>query len=74
MYGKIEILETEHQDLCVYLSNPDLYKNNGDEIVEAKTRLQELEKEIKNAYDRWEHLEGVNAHTLVKSHKICTDG
>ena len=61
--GKIEILETEHEDLCTCLSNPDLYKNNGDEIVVAKTRLQELEKEIKNAYDRWEKLEAVNANT-----------
>ena len=57
IYEKIDALETAHKDLCARLSDPDLYKNNADEIAAMKNRLHALEKEIKWAHDRWEALE-----------------
>ena len=60
LYGDIAALEEEHGDLCARLSDPELYKGNGDEIAVAKRRLDTLEKEIQNAYDRWERLEALN--------------
>jgi ABC transport system ATP-binding/permease protein len=63
LYEKIEALETEHEDLCSLLSDPDLYKKAGDEIARTNNRLQVLVKEIEQAHQRWEALEAKNSNS-----------
>jgi len=52
----IEILEAEQQQLHETMANPDFYKK-GTEIAAVAARLEELRKQLKNAYARWQTLE-----------------
>lgn len=61
LYDAIDALETEHGELYARLSDPELYKNSGDDIAQVKHRLQALEKEIETAYRRWETLEAIKS-------------
>ncbi|MFQ5559682.1 MAG: ATP-binding cassette domain-containing protein [Nitrospinota bacterium] len=56
---KIEMLEREQGKIYAELANPDFYKNAGKEVSQANSRLQEIEKELKEVYSRWEDLESV---------------
>jgi len=53
----IEKLEAEKRTLFDTLSDPALYKSAGDEVAGHKARLEELERDLKQAYARWELLE-----------------
>ena len=53
----IEELEAEKRTLFDTLSDPALYKSAGDEVAGYKARLDELERDLKQAYARWELLE-----------------
>ena len=53
----IEDLETRKQKLFVAMGDPDLYKTAGTEVARLQTGLDELERELKAAYGRWELLE-----------------
>jgi ATP-binding cassette subfamily F protein uup len=53
----IEELEAEKRALFETLSDPALYKGAGDEISGYKARLDELERDLEQAYARWERLE-----------------
>jgi ATP-binding cassette subfamily F protein uup len=55
----IESLEAERHRLYEILAAPDFYRNEGSRIPETKTRIGELEKEITEAYERWEFLEAI---------------
>ncbi|MBI4826426.1 MAG: ATP-binding cassette domain-containing protein [Nitrospirae bacterium] len=55
----IESLETEHSKLYESLADPELYKQDGSRIPEIKVRVSEIEKEIAEAYKRWEVLEAI---------------
>lgn len=55
----IESLETELAGLNQSLADPELYKQAGSRIPEIKTRISEIEKEISEAYKRWEILEAI---------------
>ena len=55
----IERLEAEKSTLFETLSDPDLYKSAGDEVSGYKARLDELERDLKQAYGRWEELEAL---------------
>ncbi|MEW6715566.1 MAG: ATP-binding cassette domain-containing protein, partial [Nitrospirota bacterium] len=55
----IESLETERNGLYESLSNPEFYKQKGGRMPEIKARIEELEKEIAEAYERWEVLEAI---------------
>jgi ATP-binding cassette subfamily F protein uup len=52
----IETLEAEQQQLHDAMANPDFYKK-GQEIAAVAARLEELRKQLKNAYARWQTLE-----------------
>ncbi len=52
----IETLEAEQQQLHDAMANPDFYKK-GPEIAAVAARLEELRKQLKNAYARWQTLE-----------------
>lgn len=57
--GKIEALEAEQQALYAKMSDPDFYRQGGQAAAEAKTRVDEIEAELKEMYLRWEELEAV---------------
>ncbi len=52
----IETLETEQQQLHDAVANPDFYKK-GQEIAAVTARLEELRKQLEDAYTRWQILE-----------------
>jgi ATP-binding cassette subfamily F protein uup len=55
----IESLEAERNGLYEMLADPEFYKREGSGIPGAKARTGELEKEIADAYARWELLETI---------------
>ena len=55
---KIEKLEAEQEYLQQEVSEPDFYKQQQDVFDKALKRLAELEKELEQAYQRWEELGG----------------
>ena len=54
----IEGLESELGDIQAALGNPDLYRESPDRVGELNARMQQVEHELAQAYDRWETLEG----------------
>ncbi|MGE5443771.1 MAG: ATP-binding cassette domain-containing protein [Ignavibacteriales bacterium] len=60
---RIEVLEAEQQRLYEAMSEPTFYQKGGSNIVEAKARLESLERELAEAYKRWEILEELNSST-----------
>jgi ATP-binding cassette subfamily F protein uup len=59
----IESLEQEHALLFSRMSEPTFYKKESTEIAAAKNRLETLEVELENAYQRWEALEAINENS-----------
>ena len=39
------------------MADPAFYRREGDEIVRAKVRLEEMERDLAVAFERWEELE-----------------
>jgi ATP-binding cassette subfamily F protein uup len=56
----IESLEAERTVLYRNLSDPSFYRQAGAEIAASKARLESLEQELDEAYQRWEALEALN--------------
>ena len=54
---RIESLETSLRDLHEAMADPAFYRREGAEIAEAKSRLDALERDLAQAYERWEALE-----------------
>jgi ATP-binding cassette subfamily F protein uup len=52
-------MENEVKEIHGNLADPDFYRSAGDEVVVLTNRLRELEKELEEAYLRWEELETV---------------
>ncbi|MBL0224537.1 MAG: ATP-binding cassette domain-containing protein [Geobacteraceae bacterium] len=50
-------LEREQEQLHARLSDPELYKSAGAEVASINARLAGLERELADAYQRWEELE-----------------
>lgn len=55
----IESLEAERDGLYEILADPDFYRQDGSRIPETKARIEEIEKEITAAYERWDILESI---------------
>src|SRR5437762_270407 len=55
--GRIEALEAEQRTLNARMSGPDFYKEGGSAIREVLARSEALERELAEAYARWEALE-----------------
>ena len=55
--GKIELLETEYQQRIQKMSSSDFYNQEGKTITETASRLNWLEGEIANTYQRWQDVE-----------------
>ncbi len=58
---RIEDLETEQSDLHQRMADPAFYREAGDQIAAAKTRLEELETELEQVYERWGELEELSS-------------
>jgi ATP-binding cassette subfamily F protein uup len=54
--GRIEQLEAEIAALHDSMAQPEFYRQPGEQIAFAKTRLSELETQLTAAYHRWEEL------------------
>ncbi len=55
----IESLEREQAEIHTQLANPELYRQGGEEIVTVQQRLQDIERELAQSYERWEVLEAI---------------
>jgi ATP-binding cassette subfamily F protein uup len=56
---RIEELEAEQQQIHATMADPAFYRESGDRVTERKARLEAIEKELAEAYKRWEELEAV---------------
>ncbi len=56
---RIATLEDEQERLHRDLADPELYRTAGAEVAKLKSRLEELERELEEAYTRWEELESI---------------
>lgn len=54
---KIENLEAEIASLQQQMASPQFYSQNLQEIVNAKTKLENMHNDLESAYQRWESLE-----------------
>lgn len=61
--GLIDSLESERESLFKIMADPDFYKEDGDRVSKSKTRIEDIEKEMANAYTRWELLEAIRKET-----------
>jgi ATP-binding cassette subfamily F protein uup len=55
----IESLESERAGLYETLADPDFYRQDGSRLPAIKGRIEELDKGIPAAYERWELLESI---------------
>jgi ATP-binding cassette subfamily F protein uup len=56
---QIERLESEQQNLYARLADPTFYKEGGAGVVQAKARLETIERELPQLYARWQELEDI---------------
>jgi ATP-binding cassette subfamily F protein uup len=56
--ARIEALEESRQALLDAMAGPSFYRADGAAIAEAKARLDAFERDLAEAYGRWEALEG----------------
>ena len=56
---KIETLETKIELLNKNMSSPEFYQQESNVIASKQNELEELQKELAQAYERWDHLEGL---------------
>ena len=56
---RIEGLEKEQQQIHASMADPAFYRESGAKVLEFKARLEMVEKELAEAYKRWEELEAV---------------
>jgi len=56
----IETMEKEKAEIIAAISSPEFYvRSNPAQMTAANTRLEALEKELNEAYQRWEQLENL---------------
>jgi ABC transport system ATP-binding/permease protein len=54
---RIETLDAEQQQITATMADPAFYRESGSKVAETKARLDAVEKELAEAYTRWEELE-----------------
>ncbi len=52
--GRIEELEAARAELHDAMADPAFYRQDGGAIADARARLEAIEKELVDAYERWE--------------------
>jgi ATP-binding cassette subfamily F protein uup len=61
---RIEAIEEEQERLYRQMAEPAFYQQEGDKIVQANQRIEELKQELAAAYQRWEELEELQTKYL----------
>jgi ATP-binding cassette subfamily F protein uup len=56
---RIEEFEAEQHTVLAAMADPDFYRESGKKVTGYKARLEELEKELAEAYKRWDELEAL---------------
>jgi ATP-binding cassette subfamily F protein uup len=56
---QIEAIEAEQKTLYACMGDPQFYKEAGDAVGRARTRLHELGQALEAAYARWQELESI---------------
>ena len=56
---RIEELDAEQQQIIATMGDPAFYRESGNKVAETKERLATVEKELAEAYKRWNELEAV---------------
>ncbi|MCW9023455.1 MAG: ATP-binding cassette domain-containing protein [Gammaproteobacteria bacterium] len=54
---RIEVLETEQETLHQKMSDTNFYKQDQDKIAEVTQRIETVQQELEQAFQRWEELE-----------------
>ena len=67
--ARLERLEAEKKRLYQSLADPGFYRAAGSDVAAVNSRLQELERELGEAYLRWEYLEERKAMALAAAKK-----
>ena len=57
--ARIEELESQQERLHEVMSDPEFYRRQREQIVETTGELDEVERQLTDAYRRWETLEGL---------------
>ncbi|HND47415.1 MAG TPA: hypothetical protein PLL95_02585, partial [Anaerolineales bacterium] len=55
---RIEKLESEQHELNQKMEDPAFYQQEGSIITQAVERLEQIHKELAQAYERWGELDG----------------
>jgi ATP-binding cassette subfamily F protein uup len=55
----IEALDAEQQKIIATMADPAFYRESGNKVASTNTRLENVEKELAEAYKRWNELEAV---------------
>ncbi len=56
---KIDRLESELEQLHEKLANPNFYKTAGEQVAEVNLKLEQLEQQLAETYNRWEELDAL---------------
>ncbi len=56
---QIETLENKLEELHTALSDPKIYQESSDKVSRLKQQSEQTEKELENAFTRWEELEAL---------------
>jgi ATP-binding cassette subfamily F protein uup len=56
--ARIESLESELAELQQSLADPELYRQSPERVGELSSRMQQVESDLSDSYQRWEALEG----------------
>jgi ATP-binding cassette subfamily F protein uup len=56
---RIEALDAEQQRIIATMADPAFYRESGNKVASTKTRLENVEKELAEAYKRWDELEAL---------------
>ena len=56
---RIESLDAEQQSIIATMADPAFYRESGNKVASTKARLENVEKELAEAYKRWDELEAV---------------
>jgi ATP-binding cassette subfamily F protein uup len=56
---RIEALDAEQQKIIATMADPAFYRESGNNVASTNTRLANVEKELAEAYKRWNELEAM---------------
>lgn len=56
---RIEALDAEQQRIIATMADPAFYRESGNKVASTKARLENVEKELAEAYKRWNELEAM---------------